>query len=397
MSTKTNILLFSTLYPSGIRPFHGIFVETRLRELLKSGQVEAQVVAPVPWFPFKHKRFGSYASMAATPRHEVRHGIPVYHPRYLLPPKIGQNIAPYVLAAGALPTIRRLQREGFDFDLIDAHFFYPDGVAASIIARHLAKPFVCTARGSDINFYKNFARPRSLIQQTLRASKANIGVSADLVQQMIELGAPANRCYVIRNGVDLERFAMVDRAGARRQLRIDHAGLLVLSVGHLVELKGHDLVIRMLKELPQAELVIIGSGPEFPALQALAASIGVADRVLFAGQQPNESLKTWFSAADVLVLASSREGWPNVLLESMACGTPVVATRVNGTPEVVASRCAGRLAESRDVPHLLAAVHSLLAEMPSRAEVRRYAEGFSWHETTRAQCRVFAAVCEDWR
>ena len=397
MNAKIRILLFSTLYPSSARPLHGIFVETRLRELLKSEQVEAQVVAPVPWFPFKHERFGSYASMAATPRYEVRHGIVVHHPRYLLPPKVGQNIAPYVLAAGALPTIRRLQRAGFDFDLIDAHFLYPDGVAASIIARRLGKPLVCTARGSDINLYKTYARPRRLIQQTLQASSANIGVSADLVRQMIELGAPADKCHVIRNGVDLQRFAIVDQADARRQLRIDHAGLLLLSVGNLVELKGHDLVIRMLEALPQARLVIVGSGPELSALRALAESIGLAGRVLFAGQQPNESMKTWFSAADALVLASSREGWPNVLLESMACGTPVVATRVNGTPEVVTSPSAGRLAESRDVPNLLDALRSLLAEHPPRVEVRRYAERFSWHESTLAQCRVFDAVCENLR
>lgn len=395
MNAKIKILLFSTLYPSSVRPLHGLFVETRLRELLESGRVEAQVVAPVPWFPFKHKRFGSYAAMAATPRHELHHGIEVHHPRYLLPPKVGQNIAPYVLAAGALPTIRRLQRDGFDFDLIDAHFFYPDGVAASIIAKRLGKPFVCTARGSDINLYKNYATPRRLIQQTLQASSANIGVSADLVRQMIELGAPAQRCHVIRNGVDLQRFAMVDQAAARRQLGLDHSGLLLLSVGNLVELKGHDLVIRMLEHLPQARLVIAGSGPELSALQALAASRGLTERVLFAGQQPNEDMKAWFSAADVLVLASSREGWPNVLLESMACGTPVVATPVNGVPEVVASPSAGRLAESRDVPQLLAALHALLAHRPSRDEVRRYAEGFSWHETTQAQCRLFAAVCEN--
>jgi len=392
MNAKIKILLFSTLYPSGARPLHGIFVETRLRELLTSGQVEAQVVAPVPWFPFKHARFGRYAQMAATPRHEVRHGIRVHHPRYLLPPKVGQNIAPYVLAAGALPTIRRLRREGFDFDLVDAHFFYPDGVAASIISRSLGKPFVCTARGSDINLYKNHARPRQLIQRTLRTSNANIGVSADLVQQMIDLGAPAERCSVIRNGVDLQRFTIVEQRDARRQLGVDHDGLLLLSVGHLVALKGHDLVIRMLGDLPQARLAIVGSGPEMPALRALAGSIGVADRVLFAGQVPNESLKIWFSAADALVLASSSEGWPNVLLESMACGTPVVATRVNGVPEVVASRSAGQLAESRDVPHLLAALHSLLADRPPRSDVRRYAERFSWQETTQAQCRLFGAV-----
>lgn len=392
MNTKVRVLLFSTLYPSSARPIHGIFVETRLRELLKGGQVEAQVVAPVPWFPFKHKRFGRYAEMAATPARELRHGIDVHHPRYLLPPKVGQNIAPYVLAAGALPTIRHLQREGFDFDVIDAHFFYPDGVAASIIARRLGKPFVCTARGSDINLYKNHATPRRLIQQALLASSANIGVSADLVRQMVELGAPADRCVVIRNGVDLQRFTIVGRAQARRQLGIDPVGLLLLSVGNLVELKGHDLVIRMLAGLPQARLVIVGSGPEASALQALAAAMGVAPRVTFAGQQPQESLKTWFSAADALVLASSREGWPNVLLESMACGTPVVATRVNGIPEVVASAHAGRLADTRDVPHLLQALRSLLQDYPPRHEVRRYAEAFSWDEATRAQSRLFDAV-----
>lgn len=392
MNEKIKSLLFSTLYPSSARPIHGIFVETRLRELLKSGRVEARVVAPVPWFPFRHRHFGRYAEMAATPSVEVRHGITVYHPRYPLPPKIGQNIAPYALAAGALPTIRRLQRDGFDFDLLDAHFVYPDGVAASILARLLGKPLVCTARGSDINVYKNFAWPRRLIRRMLAASSANIGVSADLVRQMIELGAPADRCRVIRNGVDLQRFTLVDQGAARRQLNIDHAGLLLLSVGHLVEVKGHDLVIRMLTELPDAKLAIVGAGPQLSALQALAASLGLAGRVQFAGQQPNETLKTWFSAADVLVLASQSEGWPNVLLESMACGTPVVATRVSGIPEIVTGPDAGRLADVRDVPHLLAALQSLLAHRPAGTAVRRHAEAFSWHDTTENQCRLFAAV-----
>lgn len=392
MDAKTKILLFSTLYPSVARPLHGIFVETRLRQLVDSGSVEAQVIAPVPWFPFTHERFGKYAQLAATPPSEVRHGIRIHHPRYPLPPKLGQNIAPFALAAGAIAAVRRIRRDGFDFDLIDAHFVYPDGVAAAIVARCFGKPFVCTARGSDINLYRTYPWPRHLIRRTLLASSANIGVSADLVKQMIELGAPPGRCRVIRNGVDLRRFTIVDRATARRELNIDQAGLLLLSVGNLVELKGHDLVIRMLADLPGAALIIVGSGPELPALQCLAASIGVADRVRFVGQQPNEKLKTWFSAADVSVLASSREGWPNVLLESMACGTPVVATRVNGVPEVVASRDAGRLAASRDVPHLLAALRGLLDDRPSRDDVRRYAEGFAWDEPTRDQCRIFAAV-----
>lgn len=392
MSAALKTLLFSTLYPSSARPIHGIFVETRLRELLKSGQVQTQVVAPVPWFPFTNPRFGEWARMAATPRHEVRHGIEIHHPRYLLPPKVGQNIAPYVLAAGALPTIRRLIRGGFDFDVIDAHFFYPDGVAASLIAAKLGKPFVCTARGSDINLYRQFPIPRRHLQRTLQASAGNVGVSANLVEQLIDLGAPAEKCHVMRNGVDLQRFSIMNREEARRQLGLPTGGLLLLSVGHLVELKGHDLVIGMLAQLPAARLAIVGSGAERERLAALAAQLGVVDRVHFAGQRPQEELKTWFSAADALVLASSREGWPNVLLEAMACGTPVVATRVNGVPEVVTAEVSGQLSAQRDVPHLLAALQRLLANYPAREAVRRYAEGFSWEETTRAQCRLFESV-----
>jgi glycosyltransferase involved in cell wall biosynthesis len=235
-------------------------------------------------------------------------------------------------------------QEGFDFDVIDAHFYYPDGVAAALIARKLGKPFVCTARGSDINLYRHFATPQRLIRRTLQQASANLGVSADLVRQLIELGADPGTAHVMRNGVDLDRFEPMDRLAARASLGLAHQGLLLLSVGNHVELKGHDLVIRMLQVFPQAHLVLVGDGPLRRDLQTLAESLGVAQRVTFAGQRPNDQLKTYYSAADVLLLASSREGWPNVLLESMACGTPVVATRVNGTPEIVTVPQSGRLA-----------------------------------------------------
>ncbi len=392
MSRIIKTLLFSTLFPSSARPVHGIFVETRLRELLKSGLVETKVVAPVPWFPLKHPVFGSWSRMAATPRHELRNGLQVYHPRYVLPPKVGQNIAPFTLAAGALPTVRRLIQDGFDFDLIDAHFFYPDGVAAAIIARKLSKPFVCTARGSDITLYRSFATPNRLIRKTLAASAANIGVCADLVEQMIELGADPAKSHALRNGVDLVRFAVINREQARQRLGLPAQGMVLVSVGHLVEVKGHHLVIELITRLPSAHLVIVGSGPWLERLQSLARYLGVQDRVHFAGSQPNDQLKTYYSAANALVLASSREGWANVLLEAMACGTPVVATRVNGTPEVVASPQAGRLANVRDVKHLHEALTDLLSNYPTQAQVRAYAELFSWDETTRLQHDLFSSI-----
>ncbi|WP_201744886.1 hypothetical protein, partial [Escherichia coli] len=125
--SKMMVLSFSTLYPSSVRPTHGIFVETRLRELLKSGRVESRVVAPVPWFPSTQPRWGEYAKFAATPAREQRNGIDVLHPRYLLAPKVGMSSAPLTLALGARAALRQLIDEGFDFDLIDAHYYYPDG------------------------------------------------------------------------------------------------------------------------------------------------------------------------------------------------------------------------------------------------------------------------------
>lgn len=392
MNKKIKTLLFSTLFPSSARPIHGVFVEARLNNLLKSGCVDTQVVAPVPWFPFKHKIFGNYATISKTPFYEERNNVKVYHPRYFLPPKIGQNIAPLTLALGALPTIKKIIRQGFDFDVIDAHFFYPDGVAASIMAKILKKPFVCTARGSDITLYRNFSISRRYLEYAFTSSSANIGVCNDLVHQMVELGAPAEKSMTIRNGVDLERFSPVDRRFSRTVLGIPEDCLLLLSVGHLVERKGHHLVIEMLLEFPAARLLIVGTGPMESKLRQLAHVLGVETRVNFVGLQPNHLLPNYYSAADALILASSFEGWANVLLESLACGTPVVATPVNGTPEVIAVPEAGRLAEKRDVQHLNKALHNLLNCYPSRLNVRKYAERFSWEEATRLQCELFSKI-----
>lgn len=388
-------LLFSTLYPSSARPIHGIFVETRLRELLKSGEVETQVVAPVPWFPFKGSLFGEYGQFAATPRHEQRHGIPVHHPRYALPPKIGMNVAPYTLALGALPIIRRIIDDGFDFDLIDAHYYYPDGVAAGFIAKWLGKPFVVTARGTDLSQIPEYAHPRRLIVETARRASASIGVCTALMDRLAELGADRTKLHVMRNGVDLQRFQPMGRSEARQHLGLSASRRILLSVGLLIERKGHDIAIKALQGLPDdVDLIIAGSGPERPRLEQLATNRGVAARVRFAGQLPNKELKWWYSAADALVLCSSREGWANVLLESMACGTPTIATNIWGTPEVITQPVAGRLMSSRTPDALVAACVDLFGDCPESSAVRTYAEAFGWEATTEYQLRLFKEVID---
>lgn len=389
------ILTFSTLFPSSVRPTHGIFVETRLRELLKSGHVEARVVAPVPWFPSKQPRWGEYARFAATPRREQRNGLDVLHPRYLLAPRVGMTTAPLTLALGARAAVRQVLDEGFDFDVIDAHYYYPDGVAAALLARHFRKPLVITARGTDLNLIPQYPLPRRMIQWAARQADASVGVCAALMDVLRDLGSEPARLHVMRNGVDLHRFRPLPQAQMRTELGIDGAPLL-LSVGHLIERKGHHVAIDALAALqathPGARLVIAGEGEERERLLQRARERGVADQVRLVGSVPNTDLLRWYSAADALVLASSREGWANVLLEAMACGTPVVATRIWGTPEVVATDAVGRLVAERSGDAFAQAVRALLTAAPDRAAVRRYAEGFSWDATSQAQLRLFQSL-----
>lgn len=391
MTRKVRTLLFSSLYPSSIRPGHGIFVETRLRQLLGGAEVETKVVAPVPWFFSSNPRYGDYAQMAQIPKRENHNGVDVLHPRYGLLPKIGMSLAPFAMALAAIPAIRRLQREGFDFDLIDAHYFYPDGVAAALLAKWFGKPFVVTARGSDVNLISKYTVPRRLMRWAAGQAKASIAVSRALSEALAGIGAARSKLMVLRNGVDLENFHPVPQLAARAELGWPVAPTLI-SVGHLVENKGHHIAIELLENLPDFRLVIVGSGSEREVLEALALRLGVAQRVLFAGRVSQQNLSVYYSAADILILASSREGWPNVLLEAMACGTPVLATNVGGIPEVVTTPNVGRLTADRSAAGFLPLVHDLWANYPERRTVRRYAEGFGWQATTDAQLSIFRSI-----
>jgi len=386
------IVTFSSLFPNKVKPNHGIFVETRLRNLVDSGEIESRVVAPVPWFPFSGSRFGNYADFARVPRWENRFGLSVAHPRFPLIPKIGMNWSPMLMAAAAKRTLARMIDEGYDFDLIDAHYFYPDGVAAVRLGQYFNKPVVITARGSDISLIPQYRGPRKMIQWAAAKADGIITVCNALKTELAELGVDPAKITPLRNGVDLQRFQPSDRSVLRSDIALD--GFVLLSVGHLVPVKGHELAIGALPMLPGVTLLIAGSGAEQQRLEALAHELKVWDRVRFLGSVPQHVLVRFYGAADALVLASSREGWANVLLESMACGTPVVASNVWGTPEVVAAPEAGVLMRERSAQGVADAVNALRANYPDRAATRRYAEGFSWEATTQGQLRLFSSVMQ---
>jgi glycosyltransferase involved in cell wall biosynthesis len=384
------VLSFTSLYPSASNPTHGVFVENRLRHLAATGRVELRVVAPVPWTPPLVGRLARYRAFAATPAVEERHGIPVAHPRYPSIPRIGMAVAPFLMYGWTVRALRAEIASGFDFDLIDSHYFYPDGVAAALLARHFGRPFVVTARGSDVNVIAGYRLPRRMMLWAASRAARVVTVSRALKDSLTSLGIPPRQVEVMRNGVDLATFHPGDRAAQRRALALD--GPALVSVGSLLEFKGHGLVIESLARLPGVNLLIVGDGPERAALEALARRAGVADRVRFLGRVAHESLAAIYGAADALVLASAREGWPNVLLEAMACGTPSIATRVGGTPEIVTAKASGRLLPARSPEAIAAAVTELLAAPPDRAATRAYAERFGWDETTNRQLELFEKI-----
>jgi glycosyltransferase involved in cell wall biosynthesis len=386
------ILTFSTLYPSAARPTHGIFVETRLRKLVESGAVTARVVAPCPWFPFTSEKFGGYGVFARIPRSEMRHGIAIDHPRFPLLPKIGMSSAPLALFAAVLPLLRRQIREGQDFDLIDAHYFYPDGVAAVLLGRALGRPVVITARGTDLDLISTYAIPRRWIQWAAKQAGGLVAVSNGLKRRLETLGIAARRVHMLRNGVDLAVFRPCERDAARRTLGFTRPTLL--TVGNLVPLKRHCLIVEALALLDGVDLAIVGDGPEQARIEGLARRLGVTDRVRFLGRKPQDNLPAIYSAADLLVHPSLREGWPNVLLESMACGTAVVVANFDGIGDIVGAPEAGRILAEATPRCLAETVRGLLAARPARAATRRYAEGFDWQSTTAGQIELFQQISQ---
>ncbi|MGI9436121.1 MAG: glycosyltransferase family 4 protein [Geminicoccaceae bacterium] len=388
------ILSITTLYPNTEQPTFGVFVENRLRKLAAVGDVELRVVAPVPWFPSKKRHFGRYGRYARIARRERRHEIEVSHPRFLQIPKIGTHLSAFFLYLSLLKHVRSEIIPVHDFDLIDAHVYYPDGVAATMLAKRLNKPVVVTARGTDLNLYpKRFPLIGRMIAKTAEEVSASITVCSALKEALTDLGADPEDVHVLRNGVDLTVFSPGDRDALRATLGLTRPTLL--SVGHLIERKGHDLVIRALTRLRDVDLIIAGDGPQRRRLEQLTLSLDLKDRVQFLGVVEHQALADLYSAVDLLVLASSREGWPNVLLEALACGTPVVATRNWGTPEIVSAPEAGCLVDQRTPDAIAEAVADMLAAMPDRAKTRTFAEGFSWDATTEGQVQLFASLLGD--
>src|SRR4051812_15218622 len=364
------VLTLSTLYPDSARPSFGLFVERQTLALAARPGVEVEVVAPVglPLWPLiLHPH---YRSRAGLPAKEQRHGLAVHRPRFRVWPLVGEAGAARALAKAALPRLR-----GLSFDVIDSEFFWPDGVAAMHLARALGVPFSVKARGSDIHFWGRRPAVARQMVEAAREAGGLLAVSAALKRDMAAMGMPDPRMRVHHTGIDLDRFRPLDREAAKRKLGV--AGPLIVTPGNLVPLKGQRLAVEALSELPEATLLIAGEGPERPALEALIAARGLGGRARLLGAVAPDAMPELLAAADLMLLASEREGLANVWLEALACGTPILIPDVGGAREVLDRPEAGRLVP-REPAAIAAAGRELLACPPDPAAVRKAAERFSW-------------------
>jgi teichuronic acid biosynthesis glycosyltransferase TuaC len=387
------ILVFTTLYPNNLWPNHGVFIKERMAQVINHEQCDVKVVAPVPYFPPININWRWKFSQVA--RREIRHGIEVYHPRYVLTPKMGMAFYGWAMFFSVLRAVKEIRRD-FDFDLIDSHYIYPDGFAAVQLGRFFKKPVVVSARGSDVNLYRTLPMIRKLLQYVFRKADGVIAVSQALKRAIVELGIPEEKIAGIPNGVDAGKFFPVPKEDARNRLRLPNRRTIV-SVGNLTHNKGFDVLIRSFRSLidefqeKDARLLIVGDGPCRGELEKMISTLKLDDRIRLVGTVPHDRLYVWYSAADVFCLASEREGWPNVILESLACGTPVVATPAGGIPEILSSETLGLLAE-RDEGKIAAALFTALNKKWMSEELVEYARNHSWDRTASAVLSVFQSV-----
>lgn len=367
------VLTLSSLFPDATRPNFGIFVARQTAGLAALDGVEVKVVAPIG-LPPGPLALIQHADKLSLPLRETWRGLDVHRPRFTGIPGVGGRWHPRHLQHALEPLLDTIRRD-FPFDVIDASFFFPDGPAAVALGARYGVPVSIKARGADIHHWGTAGPTANQVVAAGRAADGLLAVSGAMRADMVALGIPGERIRVHHTGVDLERFRPVDRAAAKAGLGI--AGPLVLSVGALIPRKGHHLVLHAVAALPGVTLAIAGEGAERGRLVALAAELGVSDRVRLLGSVPHDRLPGIVGAADVMALASTSEGLANAWVEALACGTPIVISEAGGAREVVTTRDAGRIVPGNPA-NIAAAIGDLLAFPPEPAAVRAAALPFTW-------------------
>jgi glycosyltransferase involved in cell wall biosynthesis len=379
-SSRLRVLTLSCVFPNPDEPTLGVFVKSRLEALAERASV--RVLAPVPLLDYS-RPVSEWLHAWNLPAEPADQPLKITHPRWFYPPLSG-GLNPYFLYWRLKPKAGGIHKRQ-PFNLLDAHFAYPDGIAASLLARKLGIPFVVTLRGNE-TLHAGFPARRWLIQRALVSAGRVITVSERLRQFAISLGVAPEKTRTIPNGVNSGLFHPRDRDVVRAANGIGARERVILSAGTLIERKGHHRVIEALQQIapdyPDVRLLIAGGrgreGNFASSIEDQIKRLGLEPRVTLLGRVDPEKMAELMAAADLFCLASSREGWPNVVHEAMACGTPVVATDIGGVPDMVPGEDHGIVIPANDQERLRDALAGALAKNWQREDIAQRAQSRSW-------------------
>lgn len=389
-----NLVVYTSLWPNSERPNFSVFVKHRVAAMARMHGTRLRVVAPVPYFPRGIQSAivpGHWLRDARLPEREQIDGIETWHPRHLVTPKIGMSFYAGWMVRGTEPLLRRLIHAE-KIDAIDAHYIYPDGVAAVRLGQRLGLPVVVSARGTDVNLFSRMTLIRPQIRRALEQAEGIIAVSQSLKNRMVELGIQPGKIAVIRNGIDRAIFFPRDSWTARQKLGIRAGSRVVITVSSLVPLKGIDRLLDAIVAIEdrRVQLYIIGEGPERARLESRIQSMDLQDRVFLIGALPQSELGEWYAAADLFCLASEREGCPNVVIEALACGLPVIAADVGGIRELIPNEAYGTLLASPMAEVFAEAIESALTRRWDRAAIAAHGGARSWDDVAREVMAYYA-------
>jgi len=380
------IVVFTTLFPNSKMPDRVPFIKARVKHL--ADLCEIRVVAPIPYFPrlrFDKRRF----LFNQIPLEEEIEGLKVYHPRYFITPKILRSFYGIFMFLSVFKFIKNV-RKNFDFDLIDAHFVYPDGLAAVLLGKALRKKVIINARGTDINWYPKFWLIRKQIKYVLNKAGAIISVSDSLKDAMVKIGCAPDKIKVIPNGVDQDKFFPVQKTEVRKALGLPTDKRIILSIGNLIEGKGFHILMEAVKltNRKDVHLIVVGEGSYRPQLEKLIQILGLGKQVSLVGQKPHNDLHKWYSAADIFCLISAKEGRPNVVLESLSCGTPVITMNNWGLSNLV-NNDSGFLLDSYESQKVAGIIDKVLEVKWDQGKVKNSVRSLSWQDMAKNLYKIF--------
>ncbi|MFH1131972.1 MAG: glycosyltransferase family 4 protein [Pseudomonadota bacterium] len=387
------VLVITNLFPNAKEPLSAPFNKQQFVALAQLCDVN--VLGVIPWFPGARvfSRFSQAGKLVVVPHTEIIDGLTVHHPRWLHIPKIGNAIAGLLFAASLFPSVWKLRKE---VDVVLGSWAYPDGFASVLLGELLRVPVVVKVHGSDLNLVADMPGPRRNLRWAFPKVARLVAVSKPLGEKAVTLGVSKERVRVIYGGLDENLFHLRDRSEARAALGLKKTGRLIVFVGELKEAKGvFDLLeafVGISKNEQDLSLVLVGDGEDRAACEARVAESG--GKVTLVGARPLEEVALWMSAADTITLPSWNEGTPNVLLEALACGRKVVATRVGGIPDLIDSPKLGELVPAKDLRALGEALVRVAREDYDPAEVTATRKTYSWAKSAKKLCDVLVEAVE---